>query len=64
MGFCEVLTIVFIVLRLCNVISWSWVLVLLPEIITVGWYVLCTLCALVYIMILCLRHTTIIEIGR
>ena len=33
MGFTEILTIVFIVLKLLNVISWSWWLVLLPEII-------------------------------
>ena len=29
-GFCGLLTIVFIVLKLCNVISWSWVWVLAP----------------------------------
>jgi hypothetical protein len=33
MGFTEVLTIVFIVLKLLEVISWSWWLVLLPEIL-------------------------------
>lgn len=33
MGFTEILTIVFIVLKLLGVISWSWWLVLLPEII-------------------------------
>ena len=33
MGFCEVLTIVFIALKLAGLISWSWWLVLLPEII-------------------------------
>lgn len=33
MGFTEVLTIVFIVLKLLGVISWSWWLVLLPEIL-------------------------------
>lgn len=32
MGFCEVLTIIFIVLKLLGVITWSWWLVLLPEI--------------------------------
>ncbi len=31
MGFTEVLTIVFIALKLLGVISWSWWLVLLPE---------------------------------
>ena len=38
MGFTEVLTIVFIVLNLLGVISWSW-LVLLPEIIALVIYI-------------------------
>jgi hypothetical protein len=38
MGFLEVLTIVFVVLKLMGVISWSWWLVLLPEIIAVAIY--------------------------
>lgn len=29
-GFCGLLTIVFIVLKLCKIISWSWVWVLAP----------------------------------
>lgn len=29
-GFCGLLTIVFIVLKLCKVISWSWIWVLAP----------------------------------
>lgn len=29
-GFCGLLTIVFIVLKLCGVISWSWIWVLAP----------------------------------
>ena len=33
MGFAEVLTIVFVVLKLMGTIDWSWWLVLLPEII-------------------------------
>lgn len=39
MGICEVLTIVFVVLKLMHVIEWSWFLVLLPEIIAVVLYV-------------------------
>ena len=35
-GFCGLLTIVFIVLKLCNVIDWSWWLVLLPTLISIG----------------------------
>lgn len=33
MGICEVLTIVFVVLKLMHIIEWSWLLVLLPEIV-------------------------------
>ena len=40
MGFCEVLTIIFVVCKLLGVITWSWWLVLLPEIIAVVFYVL------------------------
>ena len=29
-GFCGLLTIAFVVLKLCNVITWSWVWVLSP----------------------------------
>lgn len=35
-GFGGLLTIAFIVLKLCGVIDWSWWLVLLPTIIAVG----------------------------
>lgn len=38
MGLTEVLTIVFIVLKLIGVIDWSWWLVLLPELIAIGLY--------------------------
>ena len=40
MGFTEILTIVFIVLKLIGIINWSWWLVLLPEIIGLALYVL------------------------
>lgn len=33
MGICEILTIIFVICKLLGVISWSWWLVLLPEII-------------------------------
>lgn len=36
MGFCEVLTIVFVVLKLIGVISWSWWVVFSPELIGLG----------------------------
>lgn len=40
MGFTEVLTIIFIVLKLFGVIDWNWFLVLLPEIIAFAFYIL------------------------
>lgn len=38
MGFVEVLTLIFVVLKLTGSIDWSWWLVLLPEIIALGFY--------------------------
>ena len=40
MGFTEVLTIIFIVLKLINIIDWNWFLVLLPEIIALTIYLI------------------------
>ena len=40
MGLAEVLTIIFVVLKVVGVINWSWWLVLLPEIIAAGLYIL------------------------
>lgn len=40
MGFLEVLTIIFVVLKLLGVITWSWFFVFLPLIIAVGFYVI------------------------
>ena len=34
-GFCGLLTIAFIVLKLCGIIDWSWVWVLAP--LWIGW---------------------------
>ena len=39
MGISEVLTIIFVVLKLVGTISWSWWLVFLPEIIALVFYV-------------------------
>ena len=39
-GFCGLLTIVFIVLKLVGVINWSWFWVLSPMIFSVGFTVL------------------------
>lgn len=48
MGFTEVLTIVFIVLKLLGVISWSWWIVLLPEILAFIVYAIMVISAVVY----------------
>lgn len=40
MGICELLTIIFVVCKLIGVITWSWWLVLLPEIIAVVFYII------------------------
>lgn len=44
MGFTEVLTTIFIVLKLLNIIDWNWFLVLLPEIIAL------TICLIIVII--------------
>lgn len=38
MGFTEILTIIFVLLKVFGVITWSWWLVLLPEIIAFAIY--------------------------
>ena len=40
-GFCGLLTLVFIVLKLCKVINWSWLWVLSPIWITVTMVLIC-----------------------
>ena len=40
MGILEVLTIIFVVLKLVGVITWSWWLVFLPTIISISIYVI------------------------
>ena len=40
MGFAEILTIIFVLLKVFGVISWSWWIVFLPEIIAVAIYIL------------------------
>lgn len=40
MGITEVLTIVFVVLKLLKVINWHWLLVLSPELLAVVVYVI------------------------
>lgn len=40
MGFLEILTLIFITLKLIKVIKWSWLLVLMPEIIAIVIYLI------------------------
>lgn len=47
MGFTEVLTILFIALKLLGVIRWSWWLVLLPEILAFVVYAIMVIYAVV-----------------
>jgi len=49
-GVAEVLTIVFIVLKLTEVITWSWWLVLLPSIISFSIYALILLVKVAIVM--------------
>ena len=42
------LAIVFIILKLCNVIDWSWWLVLLPILIPIGIWLLIIILKIVY----------------
>lgn len=48
MGFLEVLQIIFIVLKLINVIEWSWFVVLIPLYVDITLYIIILL---VYILI-------------
>lgn len=46
-GLCTLLTIAFIVLKLCGVISWSWIWVLAP--LWIGWaliFIIAIVCAI------------------
>lgn len=45
-GFCGLLTIAFIVLKLIGKISWSWLWVLSP--IWIGWAVVIFICIILY----------------
>lgn len=40
MGFLELLTLIFIVLKLTGAIDWSWWMVLLPELIAIVGYLI------------------------
>lgn len=49
-GFADLLTIAFIVLKLCRVIDWSWWFVLLPMLIEGGIIALIILGSIIYVM--------------
>lgn len=41
----HILTIVFVILKLCNIIDWRWIMVLLPSIIDVA---LCLIALIIF----------------
>ena len=51
-SFLGLLTIAFIVLKLLEIIDWSWWLVLLPTLIPIGLIVFCIVC---WIILICLK---------
>jgi len=53
-GFCSLLTIAFIILKLCKVITWSWWWVISPMLISIGLTILVLLVLLG--VILCLKE--------
>lgn len=48
MGFLEVLTLVLFVLKLTGVIAWSWLAVLSPILIAIGFYIFLFLLVFVF----------------
>ena len=48
MGFTEVLTIIFVLLKVFGVITWSWWIVFAPEIIALVLYVLIVIASIRY----------------
>lgn len=51
-SFVSLLQLAFIILKLCNVINWNWVLVMLPFIISGGIWLLFFIIGLVIILLL------------
>ena len=51
-GFAELLTIIFIVLKLCKVINWSWVWVLSPLWISAALAILISVILIIILVIL------------
>ena len=56
-GFVGLLQIVFIVLKLCNVITWSWWAVMLPTIVSTGLGAVSLLAVLIFAVVQAFRET-------
>lgn len=50
-GLSTILTLVFLVLKLCGVIDWAWIFVFLPMIISVGLTIIIALIVFVFTLI-------------
>jgi len=56
-GFCSLLTIAFIILKLCKVIEWSWVWILSPLWISAGLLILFLIVVgIIYFIYLCVQE--------
>ena len=51
----SLLTVAFVVLKLCGVISWSWFMVFLPIIIDIAFIVLVAIILLIVYLVVCIR---------
>ena len=47
MSMLSMLTILFIALKLCGVIDWSWFLIMLPSVVEILFIFLCVLCKII-----------------
>ena len=56
LGFARALTIVFIILKLCNVINWSWWWVLSPILIDIAFTIIIIACFGIYELIMKKKH--------
>ena len=50
-NYMHILTIVFIVLKLCGVISWNWIYVILPSIISITLTIIVIIIAIIVLAI-------------
>lgn len=51
MGMAEVLTIVFVLLKVTDIITWSWWLVLLPTILSFSVYIIIMVVKLIMVLV-------------